>query len=135
MTDWRQLAATHFAAEQRRVWRAEVATVAEGESARPFKAISIFRLLAMARWDDEAVFVVRNREIAMHLPDLRYRKTGLGQNVLPISFAELALTKIDAHCQHTLERRDDRRFRASGQQIGKITNRDAQGADVRDFAD
>ena len=43
----RQRAAAHFAAEQRRMRRAEVAAVAEGEAAGTAQAIGVLGLLAM----------------------------------------------------------------------------------------
>ncbi len=94
MADGRQLAPAHLAAEQRRVRRPEVTPIAEGEPARTFQPISIFRLFAVTCRDDEAVFVIGDREVAMHLLDLRDRKTGLGKDALPIALAKLALAEI-----------------------------------------
>src|SRR5262249_51856748 len=66
----RQVAASHLAAEQRRVRRPEVAAIAEGEAAGAAQAVGVLGALTMAGRDDEPVFVVGDREIAMHLLDL-----------------------------------------------------------------
>src|SRR5215472_7971084 len=134
MTDGRQLASAHLAAEQRRVRRAEIAAIAESESAGTFQAVGILSLFAMAGRDDEAILVIRDGEIAMHLLDLRDREAGLGKNAPPVAVTKLALTEIDSHREHALERGDDRSLGAGGQKIGEIANRDAQRANVRYLA-
>ena len=50
---------------------AEVAAVAEGEAASAAQAIGVLRLLAMPGRDHEAILVIGDREIAVHLLDLR----------------------------------------------------------------
>src|SRR6185437_16542425 len=95
----------------------------------------IFRLLAMAGRDNEAVFIIGDGQVAVHLLDLLDRESGLSENAPSITLAELPLAEIDAHRQHPLERRDDRLFRTRGQKIGEIANRDPQRADVRNLTD
>src|SRR6185437_360815 len=104
-------------AEQRRVWRSEIAAVAERESAGASQAIGILSLFPMAGRDDEAVLVVRDRQITVHLLDLRDRKAGLVKNALSVPFPKLALTEIRTHRQHALQGRDNRRLGAGGQKI------------------
>src|SRR5262249_57141480 len=76
----RQRAATHLAAKQSGVRRAEVASVAEGEATRTPQPIGVFGLLAVAGGDHEAVLVIGNRKIPVHLLDLSDAQTGFRQN-------------------------------------------------------
>src|SRR6516162_9561727 len=92
--DRRQRAATHLAAKQGRVRRAEVAPVAEGEAARTPQPVGVFGLLAVAGGDDEAVLVIGNRKVPVHLLDLSNAQTGLRQNLSAIVLPELALPVI-----------------------------------------
>src|SRR5690606_19449551 len=98
--DGRHLAPAHLAAEQRRMRRTGIAAVTEAEAAGALEPVGIFGLLAVTCRDHEAVFIIGDGEIAVHVFDLRNRKTGLVQNRLPAVFAELALAEIDAHREH-----------------------------------
>src|SRR5215472_173451 len=121
-----QLAPSHLAAEQRRMRRPKIAAIAKGEAARAPQAIGVLRLLAMTGRDHKTVLVIGDREIAVHLLDLRDCEPRLRQHRSAITLAELALAKIDAHGEHTLERSDDRRLGPGGQQIRQIAHRYAQ---------
>src|SRR5450759_86506 len=101
----------------------EVAAVAEGKAAGAAQAISVLRLLAMAGRDDKTVLVIGDREITVHFLDLRDSEARLSQRLLSVALAELSLPVIDAHGEHTLQRRDHRRLRARCQQIGQIAHR------------
>src|SRR5215470_17973567 len=99
------------------MWRAEVAAVAEGEAARTAETVGILGLLAVARGDHEAVLVVGDRQVPMHLLDLREREAGLRQDRLPVALSQLTLTEKDTHGEHALEGGHDRSLGAGGQQV------------------
>ncbi len=129
-----ELAATHLAAEKRRMRRPEIAAIAKGEAAGALQPVCVLGVLAVAGRDDEAVLVVGDGEIAVHVLDLRHAEPGLRQHGGAVALAELALAEVDAHGQHPLQRRDDRRLGASGEQVGKVAHRDAQRAHVRNLS-
>ena len=95
----------------------------KGKAARALQTIGVFSLFAMAGRDDEAILVIRDREVAMHLLDLRDRETGLRKNAPPVTLAKLTLTEIDTHREHPLKGRNDWRVGTGGQKIGEIADR------------
>ena len=66
----------------------------------------------------------------MHLLNLRDGEPGLLERRLAAGLAELTSAVVDAHGQHALERRDDRRLGAGGEQVREIAHRNAQRAHV-----
>src|SRR5215469_7225395 len=96
--------------------RSEVTTVAESETARAAQAIGVLGPLAMAGWDDEAVLVIGNGQIAVHLFDLRDGQADLREYLAPITVPELALSVVDAHRKHPLQCRNHRGLCARRQQ-------------------
>src|SRR5215469_15796029 len=114
--------------------RSEVTTVAESETARAAQAIGVLGPLSMAGWDDEAVLVIGNGQIAVHLFDLRDGQAGLREYLAPITVPKLALSVVDAHREHPLQCRNHRGLRARGQQVGEIAYRNAQRANVRQLS-
>ena len=73
--------------------RPEVAAIAEGKAAGAVQAVGVFGVLAMAGRNDETVLVIGDREIAVHVLDLRDREPDLIQHGLSDPLAELALRK------------------------------------------
>src|SRR5262249_51308953 len=113
----RQVAASHLAAEQRRVRRPEVAAVAEGEAAGAAQTLDVPGGLTMAGPDDEPVFVVGDGEIGVHALALGAGEAHLIEQGLSIAFAELPLTVVTAQGKRALEGGDDRRLGARRQQV------------------
>ena len=111
------------------------AAVAEREAAAAAHVERVLGVLAVRGRDDEAVLVVGDRHVAVHLLDLRDRQADLLQHRGVLALLDVAVAHVGAHRQHPLERGDHRRLVAGGQQVGEVLHRDAQRAHVGQLAE
>src|SRR6185312_13822034 len=126
---------SHLAAEQRRMRFARVASIAEAEATGALHPVCVLSRLFVTGRNDEAILVVGDREIAVHLLHLGKAQPNLLKHRHAVALAELALPIMGAHGQETLQCRYDRRLGAGRQQVGEIADRNAQRLDVGDFSD
>src|SRR5215471_5993889 len=100
--------AAHLAAEQARAALAPGAAVAEGKAAFAAQVVRRLRVLAVRGGNHEAVLVVGEREIAVHVLDLRHAHPHPLEQRSVVLLLELPSTVEGAHRQHALEGGDDR---------------------------
>src|SRR5262249_62024935 len=83
------LASAHAPAKKARFGLPAGTAVAEGETAFAPQLVSILRVFAVGRRNDEAVLVISDCEVAMHLLDLLTRETHLLEELEVVAAVEL----------------------------------------------
>src|SRR6516225_1188263 len=131
--DGDDLASAHPPTEEARFGLTTGTAVAKGETTFTAQLVGILRVFAMGRRNDEAVLVIGDGEVAMHLLDLVKRETHLLEELEIVAALELAATEEGAHGEHALERADDGLFDAGREEIRQVAHRDAQRAYVRNL--
>ena len=103
-----------------------MAAVAEGKAAAVAFREGILRQFAMAGGDHEAVFVVGDRQIAIHLFDLLNAEAHLFNGAGIGDALDGLRALVVAHRHHPFQRAQDRSGIAGAQQIRQVLHRDAQ---------
>ena len=115
-------------------WRIATAAIAEGEAATAALAESIVGIFAMCGGNHEAILVIGNCQIAIHVLGLRRGQPGLLEHSQIFHAVHVLGTPPCAHRHQAFQCANDRAFIASGEQVGQIPHGDTQRADIWQFA-